>query len=396
MPHLFGQSSTPAAPKDPSQTPFNPQEGLSKIPIQKKPSSSRPAGDRLFSGDIIPDPMPRPAMPPLNQKNQPSPYDQKTQQTPIPPAPVIYPNQQTPAKPLIPPPIQPHDMGSDKELLPGSSIRTMKTDMEELFRTGRPSIAQMVGTAGGPLTIVKKQQRIAAAYIALGILTLLVAAAGWGVFRYRAYLLPLIITPASTPAPGPVALPPFFATESTRTISVDPAFRAQFLGLMADAMKDVERQGTMKGLVIKVKHTEGEKFATMPDIFDLYKIIPPQFFLGRLQPDFMAFVYTGKDGTRFGMLTRTKDMQRTLRDMLNWETNMFNSFKPLFFGKALNPLIPIFEDRTYRNIDWRYLRLSPTQDIGLGYGIFPSANALIIATSQSSMETVINRLFDVK
>lgn len=394
MPHLFGQSSTPAVPKDQSQAPLNPQEGLSKIPIQKKPSPSHSADDRLFSGGPIPNPTPRPFVSPSTIKNNPAPYDKDAQASA--PAPVIYPKQQAPAKPLTPPPIQPSDRGSDKELVPGSSIRTMKTDLEELFRTGRPSIAQMVGTTGGPLAVFKKQERIATVYVALGMLVLFLAAAGWGVFSYRAYLLPLIITPAHTPAPTPVPPPPFFATENTRTISADPAFRAQFLGLMADAMKDVEREGTMKGLVIKVKHEDREQFATLADILALYKIIPPQFFLNRLQPDFMAFVYTGKDGPRFGMLMRTKDTERTLRDMLNWETSMLNSFKPLFFGKSVAPVTPAFEDRTYRNIDWRYLKLSDTQDLGLAYGIFPSANALIIATSHGSMETVISRLFDAK
>jgi hypothetical protein len=124
--------------------------------------------------------------------------------------------------------------------------------------------------------------------------------------------------------------------------------------------------------------------------------MPPESFLKRLDPPFMTYVLASSDGTRLGLGVHTKDTNRTLRDMLDWEPKMMEDLRPLFFDKNITPVDLIFEGRSYRNIDWRYLKLSADTDIGIGYAVFPANNVLIITTSKGLMETVINRLFDAK
>ena len=68
----------------------------------------------------------------------------------------------------------------------------------------------------------------------------------------------------------------------------------------------------------------------------------------------------------------------------------------LFFGDEIKPLTSNFEDRTYRNIDWRYIKLSQEKDVGFGYTVFSAGNILVVTTSKAAMEEAINRLFDAR
>ena len=107
----------------------------------------------------------------------------------------------------------------------------------------------------------------------------------------------------------------------------------------------------------------------------------------------MAFVYTSEQGRRFGLAMETIDLDRTFLDLLSWESSLLADFLPLFFNQKPEAVITPFEDRTFRNIDWRYQKLSQAGDLGIGYALFPAKNLLVITTSKESMETVISRLF---
>lgn len=274
-------------------------------------------------------------------------------------------------------------------LVQRSAIRTMKTDIERLFETAPPSVAQMIGKSEPMSPAAKKHVAAAILYTTLGILLL---AAGSGIYYFRNTIFapsaPIEIKKAVPPAP-------FFATESSRTLEVAQSDRQQFIGLMNDAMKEFERDGTIKRILIKYTDTPEQHYAAMSDFLGVYHIAPPESFLKRLIPGLMVFVYTSS-GTRLGIATRTSDPTRTMRDMLDWEPKMLLDMKPLFFGQTLSPVTPLFEDRTYHNIDWRYLKLSSDADIGIGYTVFPAGSVLVIATSKALMETAINRLFEAR
>ena len=303
----------------------------------------------------------------------------------IPPSP--SPKTDTPAKPSSESPES--VQGAPSADTRKSAIRTMKADVERLFKTAPPSIAQMIGKPGPMSPIAKKHIITASLYVALGILFFV---AGGTLYYFWDSLIP---SPTVTEIKKAVPPAPFFAIESSRTVQVTQSDRQQFIKLMNDATKEFERDGTVKRILIKYVDTPDERFATMSDFLNVYHITPPEKFLQRLIPGLMVFVYTSS-GTRLGLAVRTSDPARTMRDMLDWEPSMLFDFKPLFFSQQLAPVTTAFEDRTYRNIDWRYLKLSSDTDIGIGYTVFPAGNILVITTSRAAMETVISRLFDAR
>ena len=273
----------------------------------------------------------------------------------------------------------------------GIAIRTMKSDVERLFKTTPPSVAQMISITEPSTPAMKRERKVIERYVTLGIFILILVVIGGGVFYFRAVLFAPQETLLITKAPPPA---PFFATEASRTIAVPLTDRQQFLGLMTDTMKEFEREGTIKRILMRFTDTPKERFATMAEFLQLYHIKPLDDLIARIDRPFMAFVHSTSEGTRFGMATYTNDQERTLRDMIEWEPKMITDVAPLFFGKAVTPVTIGFEDRSFRNIDWRYLKLSSTSDIGIGYAIFPAQHLLIITTSKGLMETAINRLFE--
>ncbi|MBI2640845.1 MAG: hypothetical protein HYW91_03115 [Candidatus Sungbacteria bacterium] len=265
----------------------------------------------------------------------------------------------------------------------------MKSDIEEMFKSSRPSFIKIVSreTERGPI----RQEKIDFRkyyYAAAGLIAIVLA----GITGY--WLLSqeeVLETPAKLIPPAP-----FFATETSRTISIKMQDRAQFIRLMEDSLQEFEREGTMKRILIKVQDGPQERFATLADFLTLWRITPPPNLLLQTEPPFMVFIYYGRSGSRIGLATRARDLDRVLGEMLLWEPSLLRDFQQLFFGERPETILSLFEDRTYRNIDWRYLKLSPDKDFGLGHTLFPARSLLVIATGKDALETAINRLFEAK
>jgi len=269
----------------------------------------------------------------------------------------------------------------------------MKSDLERLFKTTPPSVAQMITKPGYVNPASKKTNFHAGAYVILGIAVVLIISTGGIAYYFWESIFPPPIEIEIIKALPPT---PFFATEASRTIDIPRTDRQQFIKLIADSMKEFERDGTIKRILVRFSDTPDQRFISITDFLDFYHIVPPESLTKRLGNDLMMFVYTTSAGTRLGLAVKTNDANRTLRDMLDWEPSMRVDFTSLFFGTQLAPVSLTFEDRSYHNIDWRYLKLSSNTDIGIGYGIFPAKNLVIIGTSKELMETIISRLFDSK
>lgn len=266
----------------------------------------------------------------------------------------------------------------------------MKTDVEELFKSTKPSFIQIIGgeISNTPSSSSPRTIKINYRYIGAGIGALVLIAVASAFF----------LGGEGTQAPAPKITPPtpFFATESARTLTTSASDRNSFLRLMADSYQEREREGIIKRIIQKLKDGPAERFATMADFAEAYRMAPPRTFLDFIVPPLMTFFYYGSGGGNFGFIVKTSDPERTLRDMLAWEPSLINDLRLLFYDRKPETTIAPFEDRTYRNIDWRYQKLSQTQDSGIGYAIFPARNLLVVTTSKESMEVVINRLFDAR
>lgn len=274
------------------------------------------------------------------------------------------------------------------------AIRTMKSDVETLFKTTKPSLLDVIGREAAVPTHTRASRQIPFSrnfvILLIGGVALALIAGGTAWW----FLAPATTSPGKTQKLIPPS--PLFATESSRTITADIRDRAAFISLMRDAARETEREGTAARIVLKVKDGGEERFGTLSDIFGLYGIAPPEWFLSEIQSHPMLFFWYGAGGPRFGFAAEVRDSDRVFSQMLTWESSLFIDARPFLFDETPGAIVTPFEDRTYRNIDWRFLKLSQTEDLGIGYTVFPVGNILIFTTAKGEMETVINRLFDAR
>lgn len=277
----------------------------------------------------------------------------------------------------------------------------MKSDAEELMKTEKPSLIKIAAQARQPIVPGAPPQKRKIPLVMIGaVVAGLILVVGGGLtvwFAYRAWIAPAkpaesgILTPEQTRIPPPT---PYFATETSRTITVKKTDRAEFSRLMADTWHEKEREGTVKRVIIKVQDGPMERFATLEDFFELWRIAPPQELVDQASGNLMAFMYAGPGGNRLGFAVRTDEPERAFAHMLRWEPSLLSQATPLFFDERAGSILSSFEDRTWRNIDWRYMKLSQDKDLGIGYLIFPVGDLFVFTTSKEAMEASINRLFD--
>lgn len=275
----------------------------------------------------------------------------------------------------------------------GVNIRTMKSDIDTLLKTTKPSLINMLSREAEKETSPRIGPKLAdyKNVIIIGAVSLFLVSAGlasFWIFSSR--------TPAEEAPQKLVPSSPLFAVESSRTIEVKTLDRVQFINLMADSFREFERAGTVKRIIVKVADGPQERFATVSDFFNFYRITVPQNVLTELSGEPMFFFYYGGSGARFGMAVRVKNEDRALRAALFWEDTMRPDLYPLLFANKSVQENAVFEDRTYKNIDWRFVKLFPEEDIGISYTVFPAETVFVLTTGKESMEAVIGRLFDAR
>lgn len=274
---------------------------------------------------------------------------------------------------------------------PKPAIRTMQSDVQELFKTSRPSLMQIIGQGSQESPTPHKRSILRFRTYALasaGIIAVVIGGIAGFYFFFRE-TAPELPQKAAVPAP-------FFAAEASRTISVEQGDRALLARLMEDSSKELEREGHIKRILIKILEKPQERFAEFTDFAEFYRLGPPKSLQDQIRSPFMPFFYYTQGSARFGFATKIANPDRTLASMLLWETELATKLIPLFFGAETESTTLVFEDRTYRNIDWRYKKLSSVEDLGIAYMIFPAKSLLVVTTSKDSMETVISRLFDAR
>lgn len=298
--------------------------------------------------------------------------------------------------------------GSASERKP--TIRTMKSDLEELTqRTKRPP------ELAAAEEIVKKSQAYKLAIETENYRPSFAKNHGWpkgkillpaissiillSILGVGFYLLPKgdSGTPAyQTSTPAALPLPQLFATETSETITIKTGDGAGLLKSLQELTKKEEREGTVKRVTVKISGEPTERLLGLRDFFETLKIEPPPRFVEHLETQTMIFVFYGSEGWRVGFAVKTKDINRALRDLFIWEPTLISSLGSLFFDSERDLTEGKFEDRIYRNIDWRFLKVSSQEDLGIAYTVFPANNILVLATSKAALETIINRLFDLR
>lgn len=275
------------------------------------------------------------------------------------------------------------------------SVRTMKSDVEELFKTSKPTLIDLIGQKGEAATSPGATEAGSRPswgfrlFLVAGVLLVVGSVLGGG----------FLIRKAEKDRPPARAVPsaPFFTTETSRTAVMKPVDRSFFLDIVEDSVREKERGGTFKHLLVKLQEDKGERFVTVEDFFNFYRMTPPKTLVDQLQNPLMLFIFYSQDGARFGFASKIKeDPERALAGMFEWEPDMLLDLRPLLFTEKLERSIVEFEDRTYRNIDWRFQKLSQETGVGIAYAIFPAKNILLVTTSKEAMEAAVSRLLETR
>lgn len=273
------------------------------------------------------------------------------------------------------------------------AVRTMRSDLEELLREKRPSLTSIIGKGGVTASRIDHEKKGKKKSLAL-IFSMVILLVAGGVLIF--FLLRKEVGIISKLIPAP----PLFATESVRTLRLPPHDELQFFRNMDDLMRTKEREGTITRLVLTKEVEERKKvreaFATLDDFLKIYQINPPGGFFDETEPSFMPFIYYGSTGARFGFALHVRNAEHARAVMRIWEVSLLRDMQPLFFHEKPDVILAPFLDRSYRNIDLRELPLAKERDLTITHTVFPATNTLVITTGKKAMETIINRLFDVR
>ncbi|MBI2122237.1 MAG: hypothetical protein HYT98_03875 [Candidatus Sungbacteria bacterium] len=278
------------------------------------------------------------------------------------------------------------------------AIRTMRTDVAELLQKKKSSFAQIAGQeiaahSDIPLKPPRPGIKIILTKWAIrGLFALFILLATAGVIS-------LFISPASEYEKKSDAPRPYFSTEKERGVSASTADKNSLGRALRSIYGEGGRTKTITRTAITLQDGPISRSLTLHDFFPLMELAPPSpAFLERIEGPLMVFFYhMGPEENRLGFATRTRDPARTLRDLILWEPTLVQDVRPIFFNERLQfPAEPTFENKLFRNIDWRWLPLSQNSDLGLAYSVFTAKDLMIITTSRAEMEAVLTRLLDAQ
>lgn len=269
------------------------------------------------------------------------------------------------------------------------NIRTMKSDVSEFLASTKPSLIQMLTSQVEAERAPQEEYPKTASFMkTLGLLGILLALGAGGYLGYR-YFQP------SEPGEAGTLIPqPFFSVDKSVTIEYrGPA--ANLAGKIAENSRLAERQGTLKRLV--VLGTSGDKSKAFQlnteDFLKAAAIEMPPGISAALSNPTMPVYYWGKSGSRLALIIKTSDPERALEALLRGESGLAGQWANLFLGEMPTVRIVPFEDRVYKNINYRILPLDAERDLQIVYGIFAAKNYLIITTSEEAFKIILNRLF---
>ena len=200
--------------------------------------------------------------------------------------------------------------------------------------------------------------------------------------------------PTPVPAPTrPLAGPIFFPVERSEELIIASHDRNEFFATLRRFTEKTYPPDSITGIKIKLRDGEREAPLTLDDFFKISGIEPPQDLLRITEVLPMFFVTSDASShAHFGFAVGVKDSDRALGRMISWEDSLFAAFNRFFFKEATPVPFGSFENKTFQNIDWRFLAASQDGDSGIGYTVFSPRNILIFTTSSLGMQAIILRL----
>lgn len=273
------------------------------------------------------------------------------------------------------------------------AIRTMKSDIAEYLKKTKPSLVSLLAkqSAADETRYTKTAVSRIWPKIFLGLAAVAVVAAG-GFFVYLyLYLNNEEPPPSDQPEPAPAAL---IFYEQSRETTIGES-RREFTQALAAAREENGARGTFERLILRQRNESGTNpVIGVERFFELAETRPPSGLVANAVEPPQLLIYRQNDGPRLGILLKIEDSDRALEWLRQWEADMQTNFAFAFFGNPPPATLEAFSDRTYKNVDFRYLKLEAGRDLGIGYLVFPARRLIIIATSEETLRLALNRLFE--
>lgn len=153
--------------------------------------------------------------------------------------------------------------------------------------------------------------------------------------------------------------------------------------------------GSFHRMIIQLRDENGKSTTMGSEVFfQTLGTTPPREFIASIIDPPQLFLYYGAAGPHFGMIFKTHDPDRAIGALSSWEPLLRHDLTPIFFGPLPGPVIQPYAEVSYKNIDFRYLKLAPDRDVGLGYLHFPARRLIVIATSEEMIRATITRLLE--
>lgn len=289
----------------------------------------------------------------------------------------------------------PEDIKQEDAPKKEAGIRTMKTDVTEYLKETKPSLLSILTKemkseelAEEPGYKLKAKPRWLPLFSALAAILLLAGGGYWAFTRFGE------VGGGGGGGGGESIVPlrPVFASEKTKTVlardAKDLLRNLQLLG------EDLERDGLVTKIDMRMREGEGA-VSLIPEIFfSAIGAEPPAEFSANHTSALHLFLYSDRGVPRFVLLLVSRNGARSLQQMLFWEPAIQRDLEALFLGRLPESAVGVFTDKSYRNINYRFLSLSRSEDFGVGYFLFGVKNYLVITTSEKAIEAVISRLFE--
>lgn len=182
----------------------------------------------------------------------------------------------------------------------------------------------------------------------------------------------------------------FIPVEEREIITIRDGDRAGLLEKLEAARRDRLPSRSIKHIIVRIESFGGRsRFATMNDFMKTLDFKTPSGFTENLQDKFDIFIYYRSDGADVGLLAESKDRERTLAHMLEWEKSIILDFRNLYFDADVTQPLHLFTDSIVRNADVRSVTLQ--ENTTFSYGMF-AQRFLVISTSAECMDVLLGRL----
>jgi len=270
-------------------------------------------------------------------------------------------------------------------------LRTMKYDASQYLKEKNISLIDLVtqekkrsGSAHEDMALFEYEPRRTWLRVLAWIVGIaLVALAGYAGFILF-FKQPGAVSPSLRPPQAIVAV------EGNEVVTASEGDRAGLLERLRASHQDRLLSGSIKHVIVQFGGVTGTaRYATLREFFATLDMRPPVELTDNLGAAFNLLMFYPPGRGDIALVLKPKNMELALAGMRAWEPNMILDFRNLYFDDAVTQTANPFYDAIIQNVDVRVLPVSSTAT--LSYALF-AGKYIIITTSQSFMELLINRL----